>query len=239
MNTAAEHLSGALTIPFAGQKILLLPQHAVWWPDQSTLFIADVHLGKEATFRAAAIPVPDQTHRILQTLSALIHATRAKQLIILGDLIHARRGRCPDTFELVHHWRQSNRSQVDILLVRGNHDRAAGDPPRDWHIHCTPEPTPRSPFSLHHFPPEPSDSPSLAGHLHPVVRLTGPARDSLRLPCFLQTGQTLVLPAFSTFVDGKVAAVKPGDRVFAIAENQVLQISDTPRSTPHARKRRI
>ena len=236
MNTAgAQSLPGAHSIKLAGQQLILLPARAVWWPDQATLFIADVHFGKEATFRAAAIPVPDQTASLLQRLSRVISSTHAQRLIVLGDLIHARRGRCPQTFDHISRWRKTNLRQLDILLIRGNHDTAAGDPPDEWHIRCIPDPSPLTPFSLNHFPPTDVQIPTLCGHLHPVVRLKGPARDSLRLPCFIQTAQTLVLPAFSTFVDGKIAAITPQDNVFAIADNQVISIPGSnvaPRRSP-------
>ena len=50
-------LAGSLGILLAGEPVHLLAQHALWWPAQGTLFIADLHLGKAATFRARGIPV--------------------------------------------------------------------------------------------------------------------------------------------------------------------------------------
>jgi DNA ligase-associated metallophosphoesterase len=236
--TPVDGCSG-LAIVIAGETLVLLPDHAVWWPSQQTLLIADTHFGKEATFRAAAIPVPDQTAELLARLSTLISATAASRLIVLGDLIHARQGRCAATFERVSEWRRENLGNLEMLLVRGNHDLAAGDPPRDWQIRCVADPFSLAPFSLTHVPPSAgngtgagaggsSESAALAGHLHPVVRLRGPARDSLRLPCFLLKPHVLVLPAFSSFVDGKVTGIEPGDRVFAVADRQVLEISQRP-----------
>lgn len=236
--TSMDDCSG-LSIAFAGESMVLLPHHAVWWPSQQTLLIADTHFGKEATFRAAAIPVPDQTAELLGRLSVLISATAASRLIVLGDLIHARRGRCAATFERVSKWRNENRGHLEMLLVRGNHDLAAGDPPRDWQIRCVSDPFSLLPFSLTHVPPSAGNSAgvgagassgtaAMAGHLHPVVRLRGPARDSLRLPCFLLKPHVLVLPAFSSFVDGKVTGIETGDRVFAVADRQVIEISQRP-----------
>lgn len=216
-----------LSVGYGGESLVLLPARAVWWPAQRTIFIADTHFGKEATFRAAAIPVPDQTTELLQRISSIISATSAVRLMILGDLIHARRGRCSATFQLIAEWRQANRSTLEVLLVRGNHDLAAGDPPQDWHIRCVSDPESLGPFALTHIPPASAaafENPVLAGHLHPVVRLSGPARDSLRLPCFLLRPHVLVLPAFSDFVDGKVTQVEQEDRVFAVAEQQVLEV---------------
>lgn len=231
---------GGLSVEYGGELLVLLPAHAVWWPAQQTLFIADVHFGKEATFRAAAIPIPDQTTELLQRLTRLISATQAVRLIVLGDLIHARRGRCATTFRQIAEWREANRNVLEMVLVRGNHDLAAGDPPLDWQLRCVADPGVLGPFALNHIPPAtetPAAAPTLAGHLHPVVRLSGPARDSLRLPCFLLRPHVLVLPAFSHFVDGKVLPIEPGDRVFAVADQRVLEVPAGPRPRTSRRVR--
>ncbi|MFA6207430.1 MAG: DEAD/DEAH box helicase, partial [Methylocystis sp.] len=43
--------------------VVLLPQRAVWRVETRTLFIADAHLGKAATFRALGQPAPKGTTR--------------------------------------------------------------------------------------------------------------------------------------------------------------------------------
>src|SRR2546429_8224232 len=40
-------LAGSLGILLAGEPVHLLAQHALWWPAQGTLFIADLHLRSE------------------------------------------------------------------------------------------------------------------------------------------------------------------------------------------------
>jgi metallophosphoesterase superfamily enzyme len=47
--------------PFADHAadILLLPGRAAFLPASATLLVADLHLGKAATFRQAGIPVPE------------------------------------------------------------------------------------------------------------------------------------------------------------------------------------
>ena len=42
----------------------------------------------------------------------------------------------------------------------------------------------------------------LAGHLHPVCHLSGPARDAMRLPCFVSEPGQGILPAFGAFTGG-------------------------------------
>ena len=43
---------------WAGEPLHLLPERALWWPAARVLFVADLHLGKAATYRALGQPVP-------------------------------------------------------------------------------------------------------------------------------------------------------------------------------------
>lgn len=219
--------NGAVTaesVLLARETLALLPQRAVWWGSAKTLFIADLHFGKEATFRAAGMPVPDQTEQLLRRLSWLVEQYDPARLIVLGDLIHSRRGRCDQTFDLIAAWRRTV-SDLAIELIRGNHDEASGDPPEDWQIVCRAEPFFFQPFALSHYPEAALDLPGLAGHLHPAVRLTGRGRDTLKLPCFLLRREVLILPAFSEFVDGASLKLLDGDRVFGICDNAVHELT--------------
>lgn len=212
-----------ITIRLAGESISLMSQRAVWWADRRTAFVADLHFGKEATFRSAAIPVPDQTQRTLDQLSALIAETSMERLVILGDLIHSRRGRCERTFSLITDWRDAHRD-LQIDLVRGNHDRSSGDPPTAWRITCAAEPLPLGPFLLRHHPEAGDSEVVLAGHLHPMVRLSGAGGDSAKLACFLLRNRILHLPAFSRFVDGGSIRPLQGDQIYGICEDRVLPL---------------
>jgi DNA ligase-associated metallophosphoesterase len=211
------------TVRFAEETLTLLSQRAVWWARQETLFVADLHFGKEATFRAAGIPIPDQTAECLARLSSAIDETDARRLIVLGDLIHARRGRCAQTFEAITEWRLQ-RPELQIELVRGNHDQSSGDPPAAWEMQCVSEPRSLAPFTLRHYSEATSDQFVLAGHLHPTVRLKGRGGDSAKLPCFLLRDNVLTLPAFSTFVDGAAIRATAADQIFGICEGDVLKL---------------
>ena len=64
---------GALEIEVAGERLLMLPQRALYWPARQMLAIADIHFGKAASFRAGGIPVPrGTTTENLQALDALV-----------------------------------------------------------------------------------------------------------------------------------------------------------------------
>ena len=206
-----------------GEVLLLLPERALFWPRRGILVVADVHLGKAATFRAAGIPIPrGSTGDDLARLDRALARTAATALVFLGDLFHARAGReSPGMLEQLGRWR-ARWPDLDVLLVRGNHDVGAGDPPAELGFRCVNEPWDSAPFSLRHHP-EPADAYVLAGHVHPAVRLGGPGGLRERLPAFVFGRRVGLLPAFGSFTGGGDVQPEPGDRVFVIADDEVLE----------------
>lgn len=210
----------------AGEEIVLLPERALFWPRTATLVAADFHWGKAATFRAAGIPIPTgATSDDLARLDAALLRTCARRLVVLGDLFHARAGRIATrTVAELRAWRET-RGDLEMLLVRGNHDRHAGDPPDDLRINCVNAPAFLPPFVLRHEPAAADDAYTLAGHLHPGIVLAGPGLQRERLPCFWLSPRTAVLPAFGSFTGLGPVAPEPGDRIFVIAGDEVLAVS--------------
>jgi len=212
-------------VRLAGEDVVLLAERALFWPRAGTLVAADLHWGKAATFRAAGIPVPvGATSDDLSRLDSALFRTCARRLVVLGDLFHAKAGRiATQTLAELRRWR-SLRDELEIMLVRGNHDRHAGDPPDDLRINCVNAPAFVPPFVLRH---EPADSPegyTLAGHLHPGIVLAGPALQRERLPCFWLTPRSAVLPAFGSFTGSASVVPAPEDRVFVVAEPDVIAV---------------
>jgi uncharacterized protein len=209
----------------AGEDVLLLPERALFWPRAATLVAADFHWGKAATFRAAGIPIPmGTTGDDLARLDAALLRTCARRLVVLGDLFHARAGRIATrTLAELRRWRE-DRAELEILLVRGNHDRHAGDPPEDLRINCVNAPAFVPPFVLRHEPAASADGYTLAGHVHPGVVLTGPGLQRERLPCFWLTPRTAVLPAFGSFTGFGPVFPEPTDQIFVIAGDEVLAV---------------
>lgn len=224
-----------LPLTWLGEHLTLLPQRALFWRRASTLFVADMHLGKAAAFRAAGVPVPEAvTGADLARLATALDETGAERLVILGDLLHARAGRAEAVHNALRRWRRA-RDQLDILLVRGNHDHAAGDPPASWRIRCEHGPVVEPPFAFLHEPAACAHGYALAGHVHPVVVLRGQG-GRLRAPCFAFGRRFGLLPAFGAFTGGARVAPRGGDRVFAIGPGVVVEATVDP-ATPIVQSR--
>lgn len=221
-------MSGSLerypTVHVAGERLVLLPQSAAYWPARDTLFVADLHIGKAATFRAAGAPVPPgTTTETLNRLSEALEACGSKRLVVLGDFFHARPGREADrTMESLARWRE-HWPDLHVEVVRGNHDRHAGDAPAALGFVAVEEPFADGPFLLKHFPDAEPGGYVLAGHLHPAVVLRG-GGERLRLPCFHFGPRVGILPAFGALTGTATVRTVQGDRVFVIADGEVLEV---------------
>ncbi|MFZ5520201.1 MAG: ligase-associated DNA damage response endonuclease PdeM [Pseudomonadota bacterium] len=216
-----------------GLPVDLLPERAAHAAALRTVFIADLHLGKAAVFRARGIPVPQgTTTETLGRLSALLAATRAERLVVLGDFLHARESHAPPTLAALARWRQRHR-QLHCTVVPGNHDRHAGTVGSEFGFHVEPLAWQGDGLIGCHEPPlDAQDQPLggtgpliLAGHLHPVVVLRS-RHERLRLPCFWLCGRVLTLPAFGAFTGGWEVDPRQG-RAWAVTPTDVVPIPRT------------
>jgi len=211
-------------VEVAGATLELLPERAIHLPQFQTLLVADVHVGKSTSFRTLGVPVPrGTTAGTLERLSVALTATAARRLVVLGDFVHARRSFTPETLQALTRWRDAHPA-LSITLLRGNHDRRSGDPPRELGIEAVDEPVALGPYRLLHEPREQPEGYVLAGHVHPSIVVGRHGFDRLRLPCFHFGAHVGVLPAFGEFTGSHTRTREPGDRVFAIGAGGVHEV---------------
>lgn len=237
------------TIEFANEHLRLLPQRAIWWQRTRTLLLADTHFGKAAAFRQSGIPVPaGTTQSMLDRISQLVEAFHVQTLMVLGDFVHSSHVAVDDFCAELAAWRATT-PKLEITLVQGNHDQWPREFWRQLSIDVVQEPFQVGPFSMCHRSGELlnsarmrraprsgiirqgisgqllPDMPIIAGHVHPGVRMASAAGDSVRLPCFLQRGSQLILPAFGQFTGMQTVRPLEKDRVFVVISGQVREIS--------------
>jgi DNA ligase-associated metallophosphoesterase len=208
---------GTYATALCGERVELLAARALHWPRKRTVFVADVHLGKAAAFRAGGVPLPrGGTAADLARLAAILQRTGARRLVVLGDFLHAAAGRVAALDIAFTAWRELH-AAIEVILVRGNHDSRAGDPPQSWGVTVVDEPHPLAPFLACHVPVAPRSGYALCGHVHPGVTLHGRAEQAERLACFVVGRRRAILPAFGGFTGLARAAPLAGDRMVAIA----------------------
>lgn len=217
--------TGAVEASAGGETLWLLPDRAAYWPRTHTLLVADAHLGKAAAFRREGVAVPaGTTDENLQRLSALIDVLSARRVVFLGDMLHNRVALDAIAGAFTR-WRERH-DDVEMVLVRGNHDRRAGDPSPEWRVECVDEPWLIADLALCHFPQAVPGHYVLAGHVHPAARLSGRGRELVRLPCFFFTHDYAILPAFGPFTGMANVEPRAGDRVYVVAGASVIAVGD-------------
>jgi uncharacterized protein len=65
---------------------------------------------------------------------------------------------------------------------------------------------------------------TIAGHVHPCVRLRDVDGSSMRAACFVFSDCAALLPAFGSFTGTHAVQPREGDRVFAVGAGEVIEI---------------
>ena len=210
-----------LRISLAAEDAVLHPSGALFLPSHQTLLVADAHFGKAVSFRKLGVPVPEATTTAtLDSLTTALADTGAREVVFLGDFLHSARSHARQTLDALHDWRERH-ADLRLTLIRGNHDARAGDPPASLLIRVLDEPFRLGPFALCHHPHPVAGAYVLAGHWHPCISVAGRAFERLRLPCYWLGDEVGVLPAFGSFTGMHRIDVRPGDRIFALADGVV------------------
>jgi DNA ligase-associated metallophosphoesterase len=214
--------SGDISFELFGEKLILLPEKAIFWPEKNVLLIADLHLGKANHFRKHGIAVPT-LRKNLEILAALIGYWKPGRVIFLGDLFHSDHNASWDAFGAC-----IRRFPISFELVKGNHDILPEEEYRKFGIKIYEEFLNEKPFLFSHIPLEEKNIPAgayvLAGHIHPGIRLFGNGRQRLRLPCFCFGESQGLLPAFGEFTGLHVLEPGKKEQVFAVAGDDVVKL---------------
>ena len=213
-----------MEISLGATKVELLPGRAAFLPDSESIIVADLHLGKAATFRKRGLAVPEGSNASdLGRLQSIVDSKQPQQLVIAGDLFHSADGLSSSTIDSFQEWLEKlNRP---VILTEGNHDRRSWFAQHKFPIEVTPS-LEKDDLIITHDPADiPADQSGIAGHIHPGVRIRESARQSLRIAgFFLRAGRQLILPAFSEFTGIHPLKMTEGDQFFAEIHGEISEI---------------
>ncbi|TCN54717.1 ligase-associated DNA damage response endonuclease PdeM [Flavobacterium circumlabens] len=209
-----------MKITIQDQTFVLHPTGALFWEDKKWLLISDVHLGKVSHFRKHGVAVPNNA--ILENFSRLTKVAEffsPEKVIFLGDLFHSSINQEWDLFE---EWVSCCVSE--ITLIAGNHDIINKKHYTDIHIEVL-QFLEVDGFLLTHHPKENKGWFNFSGHIHPGVTLRGLGGQSLKLPCFFQKENQMILPAFGEFTGKHMMRPEQGDLIYAIAMDEIVIVN--------------
>lgn len=87
-----------------------------------TLVISDLHIGYEIELLKSGIHIPSQLNFFIQEVKNLIEKTKAKTLVINGDLKHKIINPYRKEKRMVVEFVKEIEKTIDLKIVKGNHD---------------------------------------------------------------------------------------------------------------------
>lgn len=240
------------TFRYGDIELELHAEKCAWHAPSQSLFVADLHLGKETSFQRASLPIPlGSTQQALDRLARLVVHYQPQQVVVLGDMVHASSSFAQSFRDRMNEfWKQQQSSypQCQWILVEGNHDLRAKRELSHWPITFVPPPWVFSDFVCIHDPesiiadsstnaPTNSSSndafPQIVAHISKPKQLilAGHIHPNYRMPdnceklsCFAHRHNLLIFPAFNEFTGRRAINESQFDTVFVVRNNHVARI---------------
>lgn len=211
-----------MKVEINGAEFILLPEKALYKPDEHLLVIADVHLGKASHFRKEGIAIPAEAQMDdYNNLRALFDKIRPKKVYFLGDLFHSSFNRDWHYFcDLIAEY-----PNIQFVLVKGNHDIIDKKHFKELCLEVT-DTIEDNAFIYSHDELEdvPAGKINIIGHIHPGIVLSGMGRQSMKLPCFYLANSLFILPAFGVLT-GLYSMDRTADsKVFIVLPDSVRRL---------------
>lgn len=215
--------SAAAPIGLAGQRMMLDPGGALFWPKAGLLAVADLHLekGSAAARRGQLVP-PYDTALTLDRLARLVRRWSPRLIVALGDSFHDAAGStrmmAGDAARLA-----ALAASVPFVWVLGNHDPA---PPVGVPGEAVDELVLDGITFRHHGLPDAAGE--VSGHFHPKASVETRAGRVTR-PCFVSDGRRVILPPLGAYAGGldvshpAIAGLFPrGGRAFLLGADRLF-----------------
>jgi len=212
-----------MEIEIKNNQFVLLPQKAVFWKNEKTLLISDLHLGKVTHFRKEGIAIPSAAFdNNFKRLDELIVLNTPSRIIFLGDLFHNHHN---VEWELFTAWRNKFHL-IEMSIVLGNHDILPQRLFAENKITVFEDKYSIGNFVFAHHPKEihMTNTYSFCGHIHPVYCFRAKARQSLKLPCFIVDESQIILPSFGVFTGGYEMKQTANRKIYVIANDEIINV---------------
>ncbi len=224
-------------LSFAGEEFLLTQARALYWPRESTLLLADLHLEKASFYaRHGQMLPPYDSRETLERVADAVKQTGARRVISLGDNFHDAEG----TARLEPHaagMLAALTRSLDWVWITGNHDEQLPEEFGRAYGGAMCEEIEIGGMVLRHIAKSGEIRPELSGHFHPKVRVKVRERYISR-PCGVvsrnaQGADRMILPAFGALTGGMDAkspeilhVLQPASRIDAVlpAKGKLVQL---------------
>lgn len=184
-------------LSFANMDFVALADHVLFWPEQKTLLVADLHLEKASWYaRHGQMLPPYDSQGNLERLIALVERHDVQTVYSLGDNYHDSDGEErlePQAAAMLGRLT----AQTRWVWITGNHDR-------ELTARHGGEVVPAARLGhvlLCHEPEAQDAAPQICGHFHPKLRLNHRGRNVARR-CYTASDTLLIMPSFGNLTGG-------------------------------------
>ncbi len=161
------------------------------------MIVSDLHFEKGSAFaRRGVLLPPYDTRETLMRLESVVKKYAPERVIVLGDSLHDREGFERIDFEDLMRIYELQ-SKRDWIWLKGNHDPSIPDQLGGTAL----DQFESDGLTFRHEPVCGAGDYEIAGHLHPVAKISRKGR-SLRRRCFIHNENSLVVPAFGSYTGG-------------------------------------
>jgi hypothetical protein len=176
------------------------------------IVVADLHLGYEGVMAKRGTLLPKiNLKRILETLDKVLQKTKAKRIIVDGDIKNEFSDVDQEEFnELYDFINFMKERKVQTTLIKGNHDNFVERYKEPFKLEVFRQEAKLSRYLFFHGEELPKDTKKvkmlIMGHEHPAIGVYNTAGKKEKLSCFLfgkyKRVPLLVLPAMNYFAAG-------------------------------------
>ena len=194
-----------------------MKEGGAYFSDLNLLAISDLQLGHEAVLHNRGIDVPvGQFPLIIERIESMLLQTKAKRILINGDLKHefglAMQQEWSEVIELLNFLKKRN---VELILVRGNHDNFVAKILRNQNLKLNDYFFEKGILFIHGhkrledygaIPEFKTYSTLVIGHAHPAVTILDEINIPHKYSCLLKGvfrgKELIVLPSISPLASG-------------------------------------
>jgi hypothetical protein len=210
------------------------------------LVIADLHIGIEYEIFQSGITIPSQVERLEKRIDSLIKQTKAKHLIILGDVKHQVPNISWQEYKEIPKFLE-HFSKIKVSIIKGNHDGNIERLASKGIDICEPQGFKIKDILLTHGQAWPNENDLdaeyiIMGHVHPAVEFWTEKFRTVE-PCWLKCKidnkrleekfkiktdfkQGIVMPAFNHLIGGMAFNSKDFEPLGPLLTNEVLKWKD-------------
>ncbi len=187
--------------------LYITSDRCVWYEPEKTVMIADLHLGYESALKENGFSFPlSQKEKILDKISSIKNRYSPENIVVLGDFKHNFGKMEDDEFHELLDVIDYLMEDASLVMLRGNHDNYLKNLTELKGVTLYQDKMELHDMILTHGDEMvESDGTLIMGHEHPSIKIVDEVGSSMRFPSYLyhETEKILVLPAFSTFAEGR------------------------------------